>query len=893
MRLITMLLQVIAAYQAADITMTMFVSTYNQDGQLTKTFQDGVEITKFKQKDGTPEEQEQAEQRQERLMAADVNRSPRSPQPRDENRNARMEEKSQAFEAYDCSSPRYATPVIVTPTDTDCENHSVDAVQQENVTYIVLQEAAYVKIKGRKCVRTETEISLYCGVYDHQTFIPHFTHIEKKRHVPKDDCNRWIKTGQFTDPLGKKHDLQMGRINTIKYERVGRTVMGKTHVDCYGGKIQAWGDTFNDINIFTQTKIEIRDVEYDIDGDGAIIDGTSQQLLPCTQTRGVCETERGTYVWDPLTTKQQCRYYQARMSSGIKVTGRKDQLSFFSTDGTMLRLSKLRKVTVCNREVWATNYKKIFLTDQVHEPMFQRPLHPAEMSVITYVNQQDAFLYGTLSRSIKEEFAAVWKIQCHKDRQDAREALGVKAAAQQVVAEGETTALGKGWFATAAGEVWYKYKCDRIVVRGRNTKECYSSLPVALSDKDLHRWRAARFSQGKEGSVQRGLSIREDQDYSESLPKAPEFFIEPLTRRLTTVGISAPCSTHFTPLYQNINGWWIRVSKTEGLQDTSTPQLLMKEEFESVSGLPLDLDFEYGGLYTPEAIIEMDRHAQNPRLTKDLANRIVRQTNMRGHGDLSPSNMFKELPDGLNFDVFNQLLTWMRDWGHFWSVILGVGVLIRLCTFLFGFCIRCKNGHPHPRCQEQCGRCGSTSWRIAAAIFPSLFALAPIHHLKRLPGGLAARYPDDSSADLTDQDYEVIIQRLRAQAVVDRESQRLLDSDIRLQTTSISPQPKRSWRQGSLPEPPICTAMRPMPPAAGGGGSNLPKINEEHEYELPDVAHLSVQQIQDQFVRDQRQIQDELDEERRRLAEFNRRGLEDQMPPSTSAPPLPTTTSHL
>ena len=803
-------------------------------------------------------------------------------------RSATPTDRTKAFEAFDCSSPRQATPVRITPTDKDCESTTAEAVQQENVTYVVLQEAEYVKIKGKICVRTETEIAMYCGNYDHQTLMPQFTNIEKSRHVFKKECEEWTRTSTFVDPLGGLHSLREGHVNTFKYERAGQTTLTTDHVDCVGGEVSRWGRRYNHVNIFTQTKIEIREIEFDIDADGAVIDGTGSHLLPCRQQRGACETQRGTYVWQPLTAKQHCRYHRARMSSGIRVTGTEDQLSFFSTDGTMLRLTKLRRVAVCNRSVWATNYKKIFLTDEVNEQIFQKPLHIEEMSVITYVNQQDSFLYGTLTKAIKDEFAAVWRTQCHQERQDAREALGVKAAAQQVVAEGETTSLGNGWFATAAGEIWYKYQCDRIVVRGRNTKECYSSLPVALSDRDIHRWQAARTRHGKDGTARRGLSIAEEEEYLNLLPKVPDFFIEPLTRKLTTVGIVTPCSSPFTPLYQNIVGWWIRVSQADGLQDAPVPQLLLPEEYHQQEGDFKELDFEYGGIYTPEAIVEMDRHAQNPRLTKDLTNRIVRQSNMGGHGDLSPSNIFKELPDGLDFDTFSLVVTWMRDWGHFWSIVLGIGVAIRICTFLFGFCIRCKNGHPHPRCNEQCGRCGTTMWRVAAALFPSLFALAPIHQLRRLPprGKDEGGFGEEDAVytgvyrhlPMTPADYTELAHRLKSWAVEEAAAGR---PEMAAQLDF------RADRPGPYAPPARTTALKKQYAAEEERQTRARVLLEERAQAQVEAHHVHAQwrhgeeartnelqkmqsaredeiaEIQDKFVRDQRQLQDQMDAETR------------------------------
>jgi hypothetical protein len=130
----------------------------------------------------------------------------------------------------------------------------------------------------------------------------------------------------------------------------------------------------------------------------------------------------------------------------------------------MMRLVQEEPFVACGGLVYKTNYDRLFLTAELENEYFQTPVHPSEMSTITYVNVQDDYLFGTLTEYIRKEFTGLVRRRCRQHQEDRARAFASLAAEQRATVDGESTALGGGLFATAAGEAWYRYRCRNVTV---------------------------------------------------------------------------------------------------------------------------------------------------------------------------------------------------------------------------------------------------------------------------------------------------------------------------------------------------------------------------------------------------------------------------------------------
>ena len=611
--------------------------------------------------------------------------------------------KPRVFTAYDCSRPIGNTPVRLRPAEL-CGTEKATA--QRNVKYLLLQKADYVRIPIRKCAMRKTSLAFQCGVYDHQTFSPLHSAFSVPHRVSKTDCDKMWDSMEFRDIKNGPHKLRANSTNIVQYEEKGRTHFDDpTHIRCNGETISWDGKDYHQMMISVQIEIEMTEEEATVDETGEVMVYATQTILPCKSGDGQCIAPSGTYLWEAARPETNCHLYRTREVDGIEVTGDGDSTTFISTDGSMVRLKKLSAHSVCSHLVYSTNYQKLYLTEELGARAFGRPLHPAEMSVTTYANQQDGFLYGQLTNYIQEEFQTIVRRECEQDRSARAAALAWKAAEQEAVADGKTTSLGGAFFATAAGEVWYRYQCLAIEVRPRGTELCYGALPVRLNSADLERYMEVRHT--KEQLQAR----KEEGKVGWSLEEVPQFFLEPHTHRLTIDGIPMPCTSDFTPLYESSNGDWYRAGKDA--VPVQTPGFIGDERPETWADhfkVLAELDFEKGGIYTSESVRAMDKFSQAPRASRGLATVLSHQIN---HGAMDSSyvhasDLFSELPSfQLGFAAV--FWKWTERWGHVCGIFLSVICAARLATWTTGVLLRLwtfYNKH-------------GIDWRMVGVLFPS------------------------------------------------------------------------------------------------------------------------------------------------------------------------------
>ena len=219
--------------------------------------------------------------------------------------------------------------------------------------------------------------------------------------------------------------------------------------------------------------------------------------------------------------------YQARHVRGIVVTneGKDDDKAFLSRDGSLVRLLLTGTKAMCDRLVWTTSHPQLYLSADFDHSAFARPIDPRDVSIHTFSQVGDAYLYGALSDNIRQETQALYTATC---RRILGASPGDPSRDQVLARQGETIARGHGTFTTSAGEVQYRYTCPSKVVMGVDTPKCYHAMPVALEEADLAEY--AEFA---------GLTTSQAANVT--------FFVEPYTRVLTTTAAEAPCVPGLSP----------------------------------------------------------------------------------------------------------------------------------------------------------------------------------------------------------------------------------------------------------------------------------------------------------------------------------------------------------
>lgn len=587
------------------------------------------------------------------------------------------------FVAYDCSNP-VALKATTSSRKATCGTPA-KITNNHNKTYTIIQKADFVRIPARRCHVRKTRIPMYCGNTDHQTVISHWLMLSRKIEVPLEQCQEYWNSQGYVDPKNVTHYLYLNATTTLQFHQAGWTFFSWTQLygheaECDGGPITRDGITYNDIVEWVQLEIELTEETLNIRPDQNVMVDRTQTILPCRVENKFCHSGSGTYYWDRPTTMEQCDHFRTIETTGVVTEDEQGNQTFISNDDTMIRLSIGKVAVACQIPVLSTNYPKLFLAEPGLE-MFARPLHPAEMSIYTYTNQQDKFIIGEVQDHLRGRDQTFTRSQCEREKHRRSTAFAALAAEQMASTEGETSSLGGGKFATAAGEAWYTYRCRPITVIGIDADECYSALPIHLIANDAKRYLTARYPNATE----------EEKATFATPGDVPRFFMEPHTNRLTTIGTPTPCVAQFAPLYRNKQQTWVQVSPA--LQPAGNPEMIQAHA-NTIDGAEFEfLEREYqtspSGIYTQTQVAKMEVFTQAPRAAKDLNIAFAQQyAGAQGTSrHISPHDLFNEVPD-MDFDIIIPFWDFIKKWGQVATIIIAATLVWRFLTWTAGLLLR-------------------------------------------------------------------------------------------------------------------------------------------------------------------------------------------------------------
>ena len=630
-------------------------------------------------------------------------------------------------EVYDCSKPKDLEAVTPRYADDCLSKHN--AIEEKNASYVVLQPAAFQRITVRSCKKTVSQLVFYCGAYDHQTFMPQHSYFHRSVLIPKDECEGyWLREqeGEQLVVMSKtSQDRQLLTLIKNGVLRYTNQVVGKTWTQpggydakCRGGLFtDSMGKEYDNVVASDYVELELLERTATVDRKGVLALELEERVLKanpttgeCMASSGHCETlEMGTFIWKPASdTGEECPLYRLKehIAHGREVVtvDRKGKRSrvFMSTDNSHLRLLLGKERNRCGSKVIATDYDKIFLSDDLTNPLFSREIHSNEVSMGTYATQQDGYIYYALGEQLSDAVNAALKLACEREVALQKLRFAELAAAERARMDGETASLGEGRYATAAGEVWYTYACRPIVAQAMNLDKCYSALPVRLAGDDEARYMAQRGElppAGLDKLAMLDFARKNNMSYWHSLRASYnstnkiQFFMEPGARRLTTMGIIRPCSESFEAKYRNRNGHWIvakpAITVTTPPREVVYPTLSLDSAFELA-----ELDLSSGGLYDFSKILDYERLLTNGRRGHDIVTRMTHKAfDYRREWDSQPTavrafTVLDGLPSALGMGWVTEMWEWLTYWSNIVSVAMSVYLAFRLVAYVGSWCLR-------------------------------------------------------------------------------------------------------------------------------------------------------------------------------------------------------------
>ncbi len=558
------------------------------------------------------------------------------------------------FKAYDCTMPTNVRNVGFEDVSS-CEIEAKDVTMDRNTTIQVLQREKRLEYVGHRCTMVKTRKVRYCGAYDHQTTFSSLASYEgKPERISYTECKQMARELKYTDPMGTTHELEMNSVNILKFHEVGTSYVSGGEVKCQGGDWMYREHLIHNAVVSVQITLVLSEEIY-LGNEEGMLARRASKLVPCTPEEKACETPTATYVWSP--PKDTCPLVTIQHSIGtIAKTG--DQEVFVSLDGTLVRLILGPTVSFCGQVVRSTNYPDIYIVENLTgKKIFPRRIRSEEISLSTYVNARDDYLYHHIMGQIASEVSYVMHADCQHQRETQKRDFWLKYKSQGYY----TWLIGNDTFATSTGEVIYTYQCEPVMVMGLDMDQCYEGLPV----KRL-----------------------QEPGYTDPFPGV-QLFMAPLTRRLTRRGIPTPCAKPFMPKYRNIAGSWTQA--TPKLHDCPPPESLETVILQMSSYQ--QTDFSTGGLYSTDELIKMEYVQDFSRAQLDLGARLTVNSRLDYHPTaiVSPNDLFPELAD-LNIlrQAYDKAVGLFLIWGQISSGIFGLVVLGRGLIYLYTTIVGCR-----------------------------------------------------------------------------------------------------------------------------------------------------------------------------------------------------------
>ena len=550
------------------------------------------------------------------------------------------------FLAYDCSRPRgvrdagyLSDPVCIT---------NAKVTETRDIQYQVLQIEKHRKVSGQTCEVTRTQVARYCGTYDHQTMLPQASYYELTMTTSVEQCRKWHHDKEFRDINHQAYALKNNAINVLSYEEVGHTEAEGGEVSCTGQDWKWNKKVLHRMVVEVQIKITLKDETFLL-SDSEVVAYVQNRRLPCAANTNGCQTPEATYLWQ--APDLDCDLAFVRLTLGKEATSSTGEKVFVSTDGSLIRLIRQEAVSLCGRIVHATNYPTIYLYETDKTKPFTRLVEAGEVSISTYVKNRDDYLYNHIVSALEEELQGILQSDCqHRAQRSKRDFWS------QHRDPGLATWLVTGdIFATAAGDVVYQYHCQPVTVRAVNLGKCYQALPVVLQPLP-----ATGQADG---------------------PR--QWFMEPLTHRLTHQGVEIPCSRVFRPKYRNVQrGWMIAAPEILPAPAPLLPQDLIANR-EIFKNSP---DWAKGGLYNEDTLEAYEQYQDFSRTILSLGATLANQAGQdwRNHpgGQLSPEQLFPELQDPTKWaqKMWSKTRSFLHAWGEGAAIVFSLFALFRILS---------------------------------------------------------------------------------------------------------------------------------------------------------------------------------------------------------------------
>ena len=514
----------------------------------------------------------------------------------------------------------------------------------------MLQKEENQNANGHRCRMIVSRVAYYCGNADHETAFVDAIMDNVPELVTDEKCKDMVYQHQWIDPQNHVHKIDSSIVNVISMTTVGMTENEGGEVSCQGENWKFQSKIVYNIVVHMTYKIIVEKVRLKSKSD-QLFDMTNRiSLAGQIEDLHAAAGANGRYIWK--LPKKTCPMSIIRdQVTGVISTDNDGHKVLMSTNGDLMRFIIKRPTVACSVDIFSTNYDGIYLYYDLEfpnkRPPFNKHAKPENTQLFTYAEARDDFLFHSALDTVEKQMNAMLRLECVKDTNDFLQIENRAQLPQDIFN------IRNDSFALHTGEVTYYFRCRKTFVQARLTKDCYRSLPITVVDNE-------------------GIQS--------------QFFLEPVSRRISTVGVQIPCNSKFVPKYENQLGNWIQ----------ATPHLTIAPappapESPIQDYITLDRpDITGEGIYTQKQLNDYKNFMEFGRMKEAMGFKIMGQMHtFRESQKLTISDLFPDDPvTGWVNGMVSTVLTVIATYGHIMAVLVGTYWILSWLQQIFYFFYR-------------------------------------------------------------------------------------------------------------------------------------------------------------------------------------------------------------
>ena len=193
------------------------------------------------------------------------------------------------------------------------------------------------------------------------------------------------------------------------------------------------------------------------------MDTNSRTIIPCKPQTETCLVDNTRYFW---TLKEpKCNLYQIQNLAGQLTKSEKYEYERFKANNSLILLNLRDKINLCDRQLYRTDFKSIFVLDIETEEPIQQEIEPIHISILTEVGVRDKYIYSRLRSDFIGNMKQLAEVHCKHHKISQLQLTRLMSKIRSKSSEVFSIFPNSGKYIANIGETIYHFTCPRKILR--------------------------------------------------------------------------------------------------------------------------------------------------------------------------------------------------------------------------------------------------------------------------------------------------------------------------------------------------------------------------------------------------------------------------------------------